>query len=120
MRIAEETLPGFDYSDEQIRVIGGVIMATQLPQQPETLMQQIMCDADLNSLGRDDFFITAHRLRLELVRHGQYVGVREWYHRQLEFLGAHHYWTASAHALFDAGKLLTANELRRVLDSSLP
>jgi uncharacterized protein len=115
VRIAEETLPGFGYTDEQIAIIGGVIMATQLPQEPQNLMQQIICDADLNSLGRDDFFITAHRLRLELVRRGQIIGVREWYQRQIEFLQAHHYWTTSAHALFDAGKVRTMHELRSVL-----
>jgi len=38
----------------------------------------------------------------------------------LAFLEAHHYWTDSAHALYDAQKVLTEQEIRRALDASLP
>jgi uncharacterized protein len=114
-RIANETLPGFGYSTDQIRTIHDLIMVTQLPQQPQTHLQQIMCDADLDALGRDDFFITSHRLRLELSRYGQPTPLRDWYTRQLAFLEAHQYFTASARALHDAQKHQIAAELRQLL-----
>lgn len=114
-RIAAETLPRFDYSADQIHSIHDLIMVTQLPQQPGTLLQQIMCDADLNALGRDDFFITSHKLRLELSRYVSYVPLREWYIRQLTFLEAHQYFTASARALHDPVKHQIANELHNLL-----
>ena len=63
-----------------------------------------MCDADLDALGREDFFITSHRLRLELVLQGEELSLRDWYVRQLEFVQSHVYWTLEARNLRDKGK----------------
>ena len=50
-RIAAAVLPGFGYAPAQIQAIVGMILATQLPQTPHTLLEQIMADADLDILG---------------------------------------------------------------------
>jgi hypothetical protein len=55
VRIVTTVLPGFGYEPVQIDVIVGIILATQLPQQPHTLLEQIMADADLNILGQADY-----------------------------------------------------------------
>jgi uncharacterized protein len=70
VRIAEETLPGFGFSAAQIKAIAEIIMATQMPQAPSGLLARLMCDADLDALGRDDYMETALRLRAELAEHG--------------------------------------------------
>jgi hypothetical protein len=74
-----------------------------------------MCDADLESIGRDDFFITAHRLRLELKQMGQPVTVRAWYERELQFLLGHRYFTQVARDWREAGKQDNIKELKLVL-----
>ena len=56
-RLARENLPGFGYTEEEIETICGMIMATHFPQQPHTKLEEIICDADLDYLGRDDFFV---------------------------------------------------------------
>jgi uncharacterized protein len=54
--IAEEVLPDLNYDSDQINRIKGMIMATKIPQTPNNKLEQIICDADLDYLGRDDFF----------------------------------------------------------------
>ncbi|MBU3661934.1 MAG: HD domain-containing protein, partial [Bacteroidetes bacterium] len=65
--IAKETLPNFGYSEKEIEQICGMIMATKIPQTPTNLLEQIICDADLDYLGRDDFWQIGNNLYDELV-----------------------------------------------------
>ena len=53
--IIREHLPAFKYTPEQIERICGMIMATRIPQTPNNLLEEIIADADLDYLGRDDF-----------------------------------------------------------------
>lgn len=97
-------LPGFGYSREQIRMVQGMIMATRLPQTPHTLLEQILADADLDVLGRDDFLARNADLRAELAAFGTVWGEAEWNHDQLKFLLEHRYFTAAAQSLREAQK----------------
>jgi uncharacterized protein len=56
VRLIGKVLPGYGYSPEQISQIGGLIMATRLPQAPTNLLEQLLADSDLDLLGRNDFF----------------------------------------------------------------
>jgi uncharacterized protein len=114
-RIASEVLPGFGYSAEQLQIILGIIRATVLPQSPVTILEQIMSDADLDVLGREDYMRLNGELRRELAFFGQESTDEAWYVGQLEFLGSHKYFTASAHSLRDPGKVQNAAEVQRIL-----
>ncbi len=114
-RMAVNVLPGFGYAPRQIETVSAIIRATRLPQSPETLLQAMMCDADLDSIGREDFFVTSHTFRLELMATGPYIPVREWYERQLHFLEDHSYFTEAARTLRGATKAANVRELRDVL-----
>ncbi|MFW5748675.1 MAG: phosphohydrolase [Chloroflexota bacterium] len=113
--IAREVLPAFGYSDAQIDVIEGIIMATQMPQQPEGLLQEIIADADMDSLGRADFFEVAARLRAEMAVLNQPMDDIEWYTFEITFLSNHHYFTEAARELRDAQKQRNLEELRHRL-----
>lgn len=113
--IMAEALPGFGYSPDQIEIISRIIMATQLPQKPTSFLDEIMCDADLDSLGRDDFFITSHCLRLELAAYGQPTNIYEWYEKQLDFLQSHTYFTEAARGARGAGKKRNIEEIMKLL-----
>ncbi len=115
-RIAAEELPELGYSPEQVQKIVDMIMATRMPQAPRTLLDQLMCDADLDSLGREDFFITSHRLRLELKELGLETSVRDWYTRQLKFLEGQIYWSEFARQLREEGKQKVIYELKTILN----
>jgi uncharacterized protein len=113
--IAERVLPGFGFSPAQVVAVQGMIMATQLPQSPHTLLEQILADADLDVLGREDFFGRNEDLRAELVSSGLNIDLERWYTTQLQILESHHYWTAAARSLRDAGKQRNILALRQRL-----
>ena len=105
IRIAANVLERCGYTSSQVATIEAIIMATQLPQTPCTMLEQILVDADLDSLGRNDFLRTSLALRTELASFGTVSTEVEWYGRQLDFLRNHCYFTSAAHILRDAGKL---------------
>ncbi len=92
--IAQETLPPFDYAKKQIDTICGMIMATKIPQSPHNLMEEIICDADLDYLGREDFWVISNNLYKELNNFNK-LNERDWYKLQIDFFEQHHYFTPS-------------------------
>ena len=120
VRTAAEVLPGFGYTPAHIALIGSLIMATKWPQQPRTRLEEIIADADMDSLGREDFLATSQALRDELVSIGVTGSDEEWYRGQLEFLQGHHYFTGAAKALREAGKQRNIAAVARLLAESQP
>jgi uncharacterized protein len=104
VQIAAKALPDYGYTQEQIEVIEGIILATRLPQTPHNLLEELMADADLDILGREEFFDRSQLLRKELSAFGRETSEQEWCENQLQFLHSHHYFTASAIKLRQAGK----------------
>jgi len=76
--VAREILPKYGYDEEQIEIITGIIMATELPPKPKTLLQNIICDADLDYLGRRDFVPVSDTLYRELKVQGIIESFNEW------------------------------------------
>ncbi len=102
--LAKQHLPDFEYTKPQIDRICGMIMATQIPQTPHNKLEQIICDADLDYLGRDDFFTIGDKLFDELVMYGIIDSELEWNKLQVRFLEKHTYFTDSAKKLRQAKK----------------
>jgi predicted metal-dependent HD superfamily phosphohydrolase len=77
-----------------INAIRGCIMATKMPQLPNNLLEQIICDADLFHLGTDSFSDTNKMMRKEVSsRKGVKVSKAEWRAGTIAFLSAHHFKT---------------------------
>ena len=115
-RIAMQVLPSFGYHEEQVEMIQQAILATALPQSPQTLLEQSLADADLDLLGRADFMLLNRSLRRELSLYGRAFSDREWYRSQIEFIQSHTYFTASARNLRDAGHLKNLGKLKKRLE----
>lgn len=94
--IARRHLPEFGYTKEQIKTICGMIMATRVPQEPKNHLEEIICDADLDYLGRPDFYKIGDKLFAELSVYGIINTEDEWNRLQVRFLEAHHYFTKTA------------------------
>ena len=114
-KIAAEALPNFGYTDDQVETICWIILATVLPQNPATLPQKIMADADLVVLGSNEFMAHNRNLRRELAFFGKEYTNAEWLKGQLKFLESHTYFTMSARALWDAGQSKNIADLRNLL-----
>lgn len=95
-RIAKEYLPAYRFSAEETEKICGMIMATRLPQSPRNMLEQILCDADLDYLGRDDFFVLSLNLFCELQTAGLVKNELEWDRQQVGFMSEHRYFSPSA------------------------
>lgn len=76
-----------------------MIAATEIPQSPKNHLEEIICDADLDYLGRDDFFIIGDRLYAELMTLGIVKNETEWNKLQVKFMESHHYYTTTAQKL---------------------
>lgn len=94
--IVKNVLPDFGYTSVQIDSICSMIMATKLPQNPNTHLEKILCDADLDYLGRDDYERIAHTLFQELSARNLISDSESWNAMQVKFLRSHCYWTESA------------------------
>lgn len=93
VQLAESILPYFGYSAKEIKVVSGLIMATKVPQQPTNMLEKIICDADLDYLGRSDFYEIGENLFVELQHFINLTDRTEWNQIQIKFLTAHEYHT---------------------------
>jgi uncharacterized protein len=102
--IAAQILPQYGLDADQIARIVAMIMATKLPQSPRTLIEEIIADADLDVLGREDFLLRNRALRDELAAQGSVVSDEQWVVSQISFLEQHRYFTPAARTLRSARK----------------
>jgi uncharacterized protein len=118
VRIVREILPGYGYDPQQVDVIADLVMATRLPQTPATHLQEILTDADLDVLGRTDYWARNDDLRAEWAAFGLVVRDEDWHRGQIEFLSAHRYFTASARRLREATKQANLARLHLLLNGA--
>lgn len=96
-QMAREILPMFDYSPREIEKVESLIMVTTMPQFAKTKPEMVLCDADLDILGREDFFISSFQLQLEWKIFGVMDStLEEWIRFEIKFLENHNYFTSSA------------------------
>ncbi len=94
-KLVKNELPGFNVSIKQIDTICRLIVATKIPQSAETSLEEIICDADLDYLGRPDFFEISNKLFLELKERKLVAGEPEWNLIQIKFFKQHRYFTST-------------------------
>lgn len=102
--IAREMLPKYNYSEKQIDRICDVIMSTKLPPKPKDLLQSIICDADLDYLGRSDFVPVSNTLFKELKEQNMIGTLNDWNKLQVKFITGHQYFTKTARNLREVNK----------------
>jgi len=110
-QLARTMLPAYDYSREQIERICSIIMATKLPPQPADLLEEIICDSDLDYLGRSDFIPVSNTLFEELRAQNKMQDLNEWNRLQVKFISGHQYFTKTARSLREVNK---QNQIRRI------
>jgi len=100
------------FSEEDIKKICGMIMATKIPQSPNTLLEQIICDADLDYLGRNDFEPISQTLHKEFIIFKIIPEDIIWDHIQIKFFESHHYFTGTSISKRNEKKLKHLNILK--------
>ena len=97
--LARQELPEYGVTAAQLDKICGMIMSTKIPQSPANKLEEIICDADLDYLGRDDFEEISNHLYKEFLEFGYVKDYDDWMRKQVGFFEIHAYFTKSSHEL---------------------
>jgi predicted metal-dependent HD superfamily phosphohydrolase len=91
--------------ENDLQIISGCIAATKIPQSPKTLLEQILCDADMSHLGMKTYWDRNGRLRQEFIlAQERIMSEQEWIEFELNFMLSHEYHTEVARQLFNKRK----------------
>lgn len=113
--LAREMLPRFNYTPEQIEKICSIIMATKLPPKPKNLLENIICDSDLDYLGRSDFIPVSNTLYEELKAQNKMGSLNDWNKMQVKFISGHQYFTKTARSLREVNKQLQIERIQSLI-----
>lgn len=112
MGLAADLMKKYGYKQADIAVVKGLIRSTRVPQSPQTDLEKIICDADLDYLGRQDYYQISELLYKELKSFSKVSDKKEWDHLQVAFLEAHQYHTEFGRAVRQPQKEARLRELK--------
>src|SRR5210317_2103586 len=93
-RMAGRILKLIGYKPGEIEKIQKIILATDLAVKPKTHVEKILCDADLDHFGREDFFELDGKLREgRRIRGIDVSDDAKWYKGTLAVITNHQYYT---------------------------
>jgi class 3 adenylate cyclase len=113
--LAREMLPKYNYSPGQIEKICSIIMATKLPPKPANLLENIICDSDLDYLGRSDFIPVSNTLYEELKAQNKIGSLNDWNKLQVKFISGHQYFTQTARSLREVNKQQQIERIQSII-----
>ncbi len=95
-KIAKNYLRTILYPQDKIEIIENIILATQPTKKPNTLLEEIIKDADMDNLWRDDFLDIGERLKKEResIKNIK-IHDPDWHHASLDLLSNHKFYTST-------------------------
>lgn len=112
-KIAQNVLTDFGLPKDDIQIICSMIMATKIPQNPVTKLEEILADADLEYLGTDDFNSFSTNLYLELKHINPALTLEKWNQIQIDFFENHSYFTDYAKTYLTPKKMENLELIKR-------
>ncbi|EIJ39315.1 putative HD superfamily hydrolase [Galbibacter orientalis DSM 19592] len=114
---ARNFLSNEDFPEERIIKVLKNIQATKMPQNPETVSQKVICDADLAHLGKKNFLVKNAKIRKEwALFNNQKFSDEQWVVMNIKFLNKHNFHTNYAKKSYSAQKLKNINNLKQLLN----
>ena len=108
---ATSILTEMKFPKSKINLITGMIMATKIPQSPKNIYEEIICDADLDYLGRDDYAVNSNGL-LQEIELNKKLNKKDWLTLQTNFLNQHNFFTKASQQLRSPKKALILKKLQ--------
>lgn len=100
---AREYLLAHAYPEPDAARVAGLILATWYPHRPDSLMEEVIRDADLVYVGREHYIRQSDALRLEWkMMLGRVYTDDEWLDSNIEFLQEHSFRTPYARSRYGA------------------
>lgn len=101
---------------EMAKDVTGCILATRYPRNPQTLLEEIICDADTYHLGTKEFKETNKQVFKELQLKEPTLDKTEWREEALAFIKSHVYYTTYCKNLLDGRKMENIRRLEERVD----
>lgn len=92
-KIAQKFLQSHNIDSNIIKQVTNCILSTKLPQKPTTLLEKILCDADLFHLSSEHFLKKSQLLLHEILLRTGEISQKKWMMDTLDFISAHTYHT---------------------------
>ena len=119
--LAEKFLREQGASENLVRDVRMAILATRMPQHPQTLVEQIVADADLSHLGQVSYWDRCGRVRQEFaLTRAMMMSDQEWIDFELGFLLSHEYHTEAARDLYGKRKSKHVRQLYKRKNALYP
>ncbi len=120
IRFAREWLEQQQFPADRIERIAKCIHATTHSVEPETLLQELLVDADMSNIGKDIFFSTAELLRVEWeIFKDKSFSDREWAQFQMDFLLSTTFYTHQAQRKYASQLGINIQEQRNRLQKEV-
>jgi class 3 adenylate cyclase len=116
--VAREMLPTYYYTRSQLDIICELILATKLPPSPRNRLEEIICDADLDYLGRSDMIPVSNSLYLEMKERSMIESMYDWNSLQMKFISGHQYFTLTARNLREVNKQMQIDRIRNLIEET--
>lgn len=111
---ARDFLEKNGYPAENAARVMACIEATKMPHEPQTLLAELLCDADLSHLGNKTYWDRCSRVRLELAQTQNWVmSDQDWADFELAFITNHDYHTEMGKALYQKRKEKHIRQLKK-------
>ena len=94
IRMSRDFLSHLGVPNPKIEKVIGCIEATRIPQNPKSLVEEVVADADLFHLSQDDFDSKSERMRQEFEQTSRKeVSEDDWLNQNIQFMKKHQYFT---------------------------
>ena len=115
VKIALQYLSRFNLTRDYLSTVEHLILSTKFPAKPSTLIEKILCDADLQHLGSDDYMVWSMLLRKELEhQNGIHLTDEQWTSENIAFFKSHQYFTDHAETVWGIQKQMNLSLLLEI------
>jgi hypothetical protein len=119
-KLAEEFMEGEGIPTKKIKAISSAILSTRLPQQPRSIVDKVLCDADLYHLSNKTFEEKSELLRNEWRATGfRVMSDKEWSQHNIDFMEGHKYQTPYGQTILAEGKKKNIKRLKKDLEPEI-
>ncbi len=120
VKIASNFLIKYNYPVEKMNKVSRCILATKISNQPNSFLEEVICDADMIVLGKKEFFERNDLLKLEIEnRDGVNISETTWLKRSLEFISKHIFYTEYAKLKFNQQLLTNIKILKKMIEPEI-
>ena len=116
--IAQNYLRKKELNEDFINAVSKCILSTKVPQNPQSLLEKIICDADLFHLATDKFFEKSELLWKEFSYTDQDMTPETWLNQSRQFVESHRYHTEYGKKVLYPNLIKNLERLNSKIDST--